>query len=64
MPEELDRWLQAARADAAAHGRDAVVPLLDSLKTALARLRAADWNDDASGREASASPRATPPGDR
>ncbi len=40
----IDRWLRAACADVRARGLDEVVPLLESLAAALARLREADWN--------------------
>jgi aspartyl-tRNA(Asn)/glutamyl-tRNA(Gln) amidotransferase subunit A len=40
----VDRWLEGARKDVTRRGLDEVVPLLESLATALTRLRDADWN--------------------
>jgi hypothetical protein len=49
----LDAWMADARLDAERRGLPALVPLLESLQPMLARLRAADWNDDLSARPAS-----------
>jgi hypothetical protein len=49
----LDAWMADARLDAERRGLPALVPLLESLQLVLARLRAADWNDDLSSRPAS-----------
>ncbi len=48
----LDAWMADARLDAERRGLPALVPLLESLRLVLARLRAADWNDDLSARPA------------
>jgi hypothetical protein len=42
-------WLESAIADAERRGMPALKPLLESLGRATAILRAADWNDNASG---------------
>jgi hypothetical protein len=44
-------WLDASTRDAERRGLHALVPLLQTLARATAALRAADWNDDASGAE-------------
>ena len=46
---QIDDWLEAAIADATQHGLAELAPLLESLARATRELRAADWNDDASG---------------
>jgi hypothetical protein len=45
----LDDWLAAAVADAERRGLPELKPLLEALARATAALRAADFNDDASG---------------
>jgi hypothetical protein len=49
-----ESWLQAATADAEKRGLPELKPILDTLARATAALRAADFNDDASGRPQSA----------
>jgi hypothetical protein len=46
----IEDWLEAAIADADRKGLPDLKPLLRGLAEATRRLRAADWNDDASGR--------------
>ena len=41
-------WLEMAKADAERRRLPELTPMLDSLAQATERLRAADWNDDAS----------------
>ena len=59
----LDAWLKAATADAERRGLSDLKPLLEALARATQALRAADFNDDASGAgraapsDASGSPR-------
>lgn len=48
-------WLAAATADAEKRGLKELVPMLEGLVQATERLRAADWNDDASTQPTSAS---------
>ena len=38
-------WLDAAKADVEKRGLPELVPMLEGLAQATARLRAADWND-------------------
>lgn len=45
----LKGWLQFSRTDIERRGLVAVVPLIETLVIATEKLRAADWNDDASG---------------
>ena len=45
----LERWLEAATADAERRGLASLTPLLEALGKATAVLRAADWNDLADG---------------
>jgi hypothetical protein len=45
----VDAWLNAAIADAERRGLPELAPLLDALARATRALRAADFNDDASG---------------
>lgn len=45
----LERWLEAATADAERRGLTSLAPLLEALGKATAALRAADWNDPADG---------------
>jgi aspartyl-tRNA(Asn)/glutamyl-tRNA(Gln) amidotransferase subunit A len=52
----LDRWLAAARADAARRGLADLEPLLDTLAEATRALRAADWNARADAPEAGEPP--------
>ena len=42
-------WLEGARADAERRGLPDLRPALEGLARAAGVLRAADWNDDASG---------------
>ena len=46
----VDQWLQSALADADRRGLPALKPVLEPLARATKALRAADFNDDASGR--------------
>jgi hypothetical protein len=46
----IDAWLQATTADADKRGIPALKPLLEALARSTRVLRAADFNDDASGR--------------
>jgi hypothetical protein len=46
----IEAWLQAAVADAERRGVPALKPLLEALARAIASLRSADFNDDASRR--------------
>ena len=48
-------WLAAAKADAQKRGLPELVPMLEGLAQATERLRAADWNDDASAQPTGAS---------
>ncbi len=45
----VDEWLEMAVADAARRGLPELRPILEGLARATASLRAADFNDDASG---------------
>jgi hypothetical protein len=45
----IDDWFTWAAADADARHLPALKPLLEALRQATRELRAADWNDDASG---------------
>ena len=45
----IDTWLDSAVKDAEQRGVPALRPLLEALARSLAAMRAADWNDDASG---------------
>jgi hypothetical protein len=45
----IDTWLQAAVADAERRGLPELKPILEALARSTAALRAADFNDDASG---------------
>jgi hypothetical protein len=45
----IESWLQAAIADAERRGLPELKPILETLARATAALRAADFNDDASG---------------
>jgi hypothetical protein len=40
-----ERWLEIARADARARGRDDAVPVLEAFARAMQVLRSADWNE-------------------
>lgn len=42
----IAEWLDEAKADAEKRGLPELIPMLDSLAQATARLRAADWNDN------------------
>jgi hypothetical protein len=56
----IDAWLQSAIADAERRGIPELKPLLEALARSTRALRAADFNDDASGKT-SPEPRATSP---
>jgi hypothetical protein len=45
----IETWLEMAIADARRRGLEALEPLLQGLAQSTRQLRAADWNDDASG---------------
>ena len=45
----IESWLQAANADADKRGLPELKPILEALATSTKALRAADFNDDASG---------------
>jgi len=45
----IESWLQAAIADAERRGLPELKPILETLARATKALRAADFNDDASG---------------
>ena len=51
----IAEWLAAAKADAEKRGLPELIPLLEGLAQATERLRAADWNDDASTKPSGAS---------
>jgi len=42
----IAEWLAAAKADAEKRGLPELIPMLEGLAQATARLRDADWNDD------------------
>jgi hypothetical protein len=44
----IAEWLEAAKADAEKRELPELIPLLEGLAQATERLRAGDWNDDAS----------------
>ncbi len=48
---DVDNWLAAAQQDAERRNLPELKPILQGLATATRQLRAAPWNDDASGRE-------------
>jgi len=48
----IDAWLRCAMADAETRGLPELKPALEALGRATAALRAADFNDDASGSSA------------
>ena len=50
----IESWLQAAIADAERRDLPELKPILETLARATTALRAADFNDDASGRAKSA----------
>jgi hypothetical protein len=50
----IDAWLQGAIADAERRGLPELKPILETLARATRALRAADFNDDASGSQQSA----------
>jgi hypothetical protein len=56
----IDAWLQAAIADAERRGIPQLKPILEALARSTRALRAADFNDDASGKT-SPEPRAASP---
>ena len=45
----IEQWLEDAKSDAYRRKLPELADLLESLALATAALRAADWNDDASG---------------
>jgi hypothetical protein len=47
----LEQWLEDARMDAFRRQLPELAELLEGLAKSTAALRAADWNDDASGRK-------------
>jgi hypothetical protein len=47
----LEQWLEDARMDAYRRQLPDLASLLETLARSTAALRAADWNDDASGRK-------------
>jgi hypothetical protein len=47
----IESWLQAAIADAERRGLPELKPILEALARSTRALRAADFNDDASGRQ-------------
>ena len=47
----LEQWLEDARMDAFRRQLPELAELLEGLAKSTAALRAADWNDDASGRQ-------------
>jgi hypothetical protein len=47
----IESWLRAAIADAEARGVPELKPILETLARATTALRAADFNDDASGKQ-------------
>jgi hypothetical protein len=49
----IESWLQAAIADAERRGLPELKPLLDALARSTRALRAADFNDEASGHRSS-----------
>jgi hypothetical protein len=49
----IESWLQAAIADAGTRGLPELKPILETLARATTALRAADFNDDASGNQQS-----------
>ncbi len=53
----VDAWLAAAVADADRRGLPELKPILEALARATRSLRAADFNDDASGAERARGPR-------
>ncbi len=48
---DVEKWLKNAIADAERRGMPELRPLLENLAQSTAFLRAADWNDVATGRE-------------
>ena len=46
----IDAWLEKVLQDATRRGLPALRPLLEGLGRSMSALRAADWNDDASGK--------------
>jgi hypothetical protein len=46
----IEAWLESATADAERRGLPELRALLEALARSTAALRAADWNDDATGR--------------
>ena len=59
----IESWLQAAIADVERRGLPELKPVLEGLARTTAALRAADFNDDASGLESALrDPQSTMPG--
>ncbi|HTK30301.1 MAG TPA: hypothetical protein VL309_12145 [Vicinamibacterales bacterium] len=52
----IDQWLADATADAERRGLPDLKPILEALARSIQALRAADFNDDASGTAGSAAP--------
>jgi len=52
----IETWLQAAIADAERRGLPELKPILEGLARTTTALRAADFNDDASGRRPATRP--------
>ncbi len=48
---DVENWLKNAIADAEGRGAPELRPLLETLAQSTVLLRAADWNDDATGGE-------------
>lgn len=57
LNDRVQAWLVWAVSDARRRGLTDLEPLLESLGGAVAALRSADWNDEASGTSSPASPR-------
>lgn len=55
----IEQWLEDARMDAFRRQLPELASLLETLAKSTAALRAADWNDDASGRSETAPPEDT-----
>ncbi len=49
LPRTVEQWLREAVADAERRGLPDLKPLLENLAQSTAVLRAANWNEDASG---------------
>jgi hypothetical protein len=60
----IESWLAAAVADAERRGLPELKPILETLARATAALRAADFNDDASGTPSPVAGHPSPAADR